>query len=315
MEKITFLELAKKILEEKKEPLTSVEIWETVKQKGYDKGLPTKGKTPWRTIDARIYVNIRDNPNSYFIKTGVRPTKFFLKTLMPENGMAGIKKTEDIQEKTKKLTFSEKDLHPLLTYFVYEYFHVRTKTIFHEKSQKMKYAQWLHPDLVGVSFPVEEWEEEVLDFSREIGVTTIKLFSFELKKELNFCNLRESFFQAVSNSSWANEGYLAAAEIDKDEDFYTELKRLSSSFGIGVIRIDINNPDDSEVLFSARCKDNLDWDTINKLAGGNSDFKVFLRRVKKDILSKEIRKEKYDEIHGVEKLVQMIGKALQSKNS
>jgi uncharacterized protein len=27
-------------------------------------------------------------------------------------------------------------------------------------------------------------------------------------------NLREVFFQAVSNSSWANEGYLEAAEID-----------------------------------------------------------------------------------------------------
>jgi hypothetical protein len=33
-----------------------------------------------------------------------------------------------------------------------------------------------------------------------------------MKKELNFSNLRESYFQAVSNSSWANEGYLVTAE-------------------------------------------------------------------------------------------------------
>jgi hypothetical protein len=113
------------------------------------------------------------------------------------------------------------------------------------------------------------------------------LFSFELKKEITFVNLRESFFQTVSNSSWANEGYLVAAEISSDEEFRAELRRLSISFGVGVIQ--------SAILFPARTRENLDWNAMNKLTM-NSDFQEFLRRVRVDISSKEIRKEKYDRV-------------------
>ena len=42
---------------------------------------------------------------------------------------------------------------------------------------------------------------------------SVRLWSFEVKKELNVSNARKSFFQAVSNSSWANEGYLVATSI------------------------------------------------------------------------------------------------------
>jgi hypothetical protein len=75
------------------------------------------------------------------------------------------------------------------------------------------------------------------------------VFSFELKKSLSFGNLREAFFQAVSNSSWANEGYLVAAEISQDEDFLSELRRLSSSFGIGVVQL--ADSDESGHLFQS----------------------------------------------------------------
>ena len=112
---------------------------------------------------------------------------------------------------------------------------------------------------------------------------------------MRYSNLRESFFQAVSNSSWANEGYLAAAKILEDEDFREELKRLSTSFGIGVIRIDPKDPDSTEILFPAKYNEYLDWSTINKMAM-NPDFLGFLNRVKTDTQSREIRKEWYDKI-------------------
>jgi hypothetical protein len=121
------------------------------------------------------------------------------------------------------------------------------------------------------------------------------LFSFELKKEITFVNLRESFFQTVSNSSWANEGYLVAAEISSDEEFRAELRRLSISFGVGVIQLNLDDPDSSAILFPARTRENLDWNAMNKLTM-NSDFQEFLRRVRVDISSKEIRKEKYDRV-------------------
>ncbi|WP_167998811.1 hypothetical protein [Desulfitobacterium metallireducens] len=41
----------------------------------------------------------------------------------------------------------------------------------------------------------------------------------------------------------------ATAFLEKDDDLLQELKRLSNSFGIGIIRFDITNLDDSESLF------------------------------------------------------------------
>jgi len=76
------------------------------------------------------------------------------------------------------------------------------KTIHHLRS-KREYSGWLHPDMVGCYFPIEKWQDAVIDFGTAIASTPITLFSFELKRELNFPNLRELFFQAVSNSSWA----------------------------------------------------------------------------------------------------------------
>lgn len=87
-----------------------------------------------------------------------------------------------------------------------------------------------------------------------------------------------------------------------------ELKRLSTSFGIGIIKIDVEDPDSSEILFPAKFKTELDWDTINKLAGENVDFKEFIKRIKNDLSSKEVRKEKYDQVYNVEKLREMIKK-------
>jgi uncharacterized protein len=181
------------------------------------------------------------------------------------------------------------------------------QTIQHAKSAKWEFSEWIHPDIVGCYFPLDEWRPEVFDLSSAIGNISIKLFSFELKRELNFSNLRESFFQAVSNSSWANEGYLVASVISNDEDFRNELKRLSTSFGIGIIQINVDDPDSTEVVFPAKLKEYLDWDTVNKLTI-NSDFKEFLKRVKIDISSKEIRKEQYDKVVTKEDLVKIIKK-------
>jgi hypothetical protein len=93
--------------------------------------------------------------------------------------------------------------------------------------------------------------------------------------------------------------------MSNDEDFLSELRRLSSSFGIGVIKIDIEDPDSSQIIFPAKQKEYLDWETINKLTF-NLDFKEFLNRIKIDIQSKEIRKEKYDTVMEKQELINSI---------
>ncbi|HQH86746.1 MAG TPA: hypothetical protein PKX49_13550 [Anaerolineaceae bacterium] len=190
-----------------------------------------------------------------------------------------------------------------MVYYGFYYLKAHLKTINHSKSEKRYFGEWVHPDIVGCYFPFRDWENEVMDVSELVGKSTIKLYSFELKRELSFVNLREAFFQAVSNSSWANEGYLVAANIDKEEEFMSELERLSAAFGIGVIRLDIDDPDSSEVLLPARAKDSIDWETVNKVAGMNPDFSEFLRRIKNDMRSREIRKEMYDVVMGKDELV------------
>ena len=307
MKKMTFKELAYKILEEARRPLTVEEIWEYAQEKNYDKQINSQGKTPPRTIGAQLYGDIRDNPDSPFIKIGTRPVKFFLKHLLDTPKFHEIANDEKKFPKKAKYTFHKRDLHPFLTYFANTYMNIFTKTIYHEKSRKRNFNQWLHPDLVGVYFPIDNWNDEILDFSKQIGMPPINLYSFELKIKLNFNNLRESFFQTVSNSSWAHEGYLVAAFIDQSEEFRDELKRLSSSFGIGIIKLDIEDPDASSIIFPAQHKASLDWDTINKLANENEDFENFISRIKKDIATKEIRKEEFDKVWSRDTL---IGKSL-----
>lgn len=308
MEKLTFIELAKRILEEEKKPLSATDIWEIAKTKGYDKLLHSQGKTPWATLGARLHCNVRDRKDSPFIKVGTRPKLFHLKKLASNDELRLIEQAQDENViLSKQPEYLEKDLHPFLTYYANYYLKAYTKTIQHSKSDKKEFGEWIHPDMVGCYFPIDDWKPEVVEFGAAIGGMAIKLFSFEIKRELTFGNLRESFFQTVSNSSWAHEGYLVAAEISVDEDFQTELRRLSTSFGIGVIKINIEEPDSSEILFPARTGETLDWDTINKLTM-NPDFKDFLKRIKIDISSKAIRKEKYDKVCNQDELVKIIKK-------
>jgi len=299
---MTFLELAEQILKEENRPLTSNEIWNIAVDKEYDKQLNSEGKTPWATLGALIYVNTKDNPKSIFSRTDSRPKRFYLKTMgdkvdIYENTIP----EELILSKKKKFDFLEKDLHKYLTYFAYYHMHCYTKTIKHNISSKKEFGEWVHPDMVGCYYRTEDWKPEVSAFSNAVGIRSIVLYSFEIKRELSFANLRESFFQCVSNSSWANESYLVATRISEDEDFMDELERLSLSFGIGVIELDIENPHSSDIIIPAKHKKNLDLETINKLAM-NNDFKDFLETVKIDFKSK-VHKNDYDIVYELEDLL------------
>lgn len=304
MEKITFLQLAKKLMEEEKRPLSTAEMWELTVQKGYDKLLSSLGKTPWNTIGAQIYVNMRDVENSPFIKVETKPRKFFLKGMAYDEEIV----TEYLPPETQK-SYTERNLHPFLSYYAYSSWKVYTKTIYHEQSSKSSYGQWLHPDVVGIYLPFgSDWKTEVFNVSKEIGFPYVRFYSFELKKELGFSKLREYFFQAVSNSSWANYGYIVAADIDDDPSFQYELNRLSRAFGIGVIKLDVSDPNLSETIYPAHYNPELDWDTMNKLTSENPNFREFMVRVQRDVHNSEIIKERYDKIFSIEELIEYMDK-------
>ena len=298
-------ELVIKVLEEYNEAMTSEQIWNYAVEKKYNLLVNSNGKTPWLTIGAQLYVDIRDNDNSMFIKVGKHPTKFFLKGKNININIDNKMPTDLNNTKINKNKYSERDLHKILTYYGNNFMHIYTKTIFHEKSKKKEKGanEWLHPDIVGYYFPLKDWEKQVLQFSTNTGSTPVRLYSFEMKKELDFSNIRAAFFQTVSNSSWSNEGYLVTAKISDDMEFLDELKRLSVSFGIGIIKLDINRPDDSKILFPARYKSELEWDTINKICDENPDFKEFLSDINASIVSNKIYNTAYDTVYPLEELL------------
>lgn len=295
---LTFLKLAETILGQTKIPLTYVEIWDEAVKSGLSKRLNTKGKTPWDSISAQIYVDIRDNPKSVFYQYGKRPTKFGLKRLSYTD-------TIITPEKKDTVSFHERDLHPLVSRFIYtnQHFKALTRTIFHESSSNTKKGinEWLHPDIIGVYLPFPDYDEVTLKIQKSLSLSAVKLFSFELKKELTFSNLRQSYFQAVSNSSWAHEGYLVISKMAEDQDLIDELRRLNNAFGIGILKIDIDSPDESEILFQSFVKSDLDWSTINRLVEENPNFKQFMEDIEEDLQLRKI-KGKYDKILSDEEL-------------
>jgi len=304
MASYSFLNLAYDVLKESPRPLTYQEIWQIGDQKGLADKIRTSGKTPWQSLGAQIYVEVRDNEQSRFVKVGKRPARFFLREREGELSPDTITKIEKEESKKveRRTEGSERDLHPLLTYFTYANptFNrgrsIYTKTIYHEKSQRSGYNEWIHPDMVGFYLPLEDWRPDVIEFNRLSDNNSLRLFSFELKKSLTKANYREAYFQAVSNSSWAHEGYLVATHILQDDDFLAELERLASSFGIGIIHLDPRDIDGSTILYPARVRDILDWETINKLCEQNGDFEKFLQDVRIDFESKRIHRAEYDEV-------------------
>ncbi len=279
---MTFLDFAQKVLEKENISMKAGDIWKKGVEKRFDKELGSKGKTPWETLGARLYTDVRDNANSPFVSEGKNPQKFYLK-----NKPKIDKNLFDEQNETKtikKLKYSEIDLHPLLVKFVdsHQHFRCKAKTINHTKSQKGKKgsAEWLHPDIVGVYLPYKDYEKTTLQLQQKLHQVPIKLFSFELKLSLTMVELREYYFQALSNSNWANEGYLVVGEIDKtNEELLDELRRLNSNFGIGAIVLNAEFIEQSEILFYATTKSLLDWETIDRLCMKNPDFKNFAELV------------------------------------
>ena len=291
-EKITFIELALQVLKEASTPLTATEIWNTAKEKGLFEQLNTASKKPQATFRAVLVIENRKN-NPRIIQISEDPITFWLKEREKELTQDKIKLEQQIQKEEEQknraqeraLKFIERDLHPLLVYFLKnnENFGLESKTIFHEnciKYTKGK-ALWNYPDIVGVRFP--NLADETTNLLSNINQGSYRFYSFELKISINFSNLKECYFQAVSNSSWANEGYLVVFK-DIEEDVLKELKRLNQSFGIGVIQLE-KSPLESEVILPARSR-NLDIETLNMLVKDSPDFQNFVKEISGHIAAK-----------------------------
>lgn len=96
----SFLDLAEEVLKSVPNPMTYQQVWDSARKAGLNSKVKTKGKTPWHTMGAQLYVDVRDNPDSRFVKVGKRPARFFLKKRQDELSEALLQKIE-IEEAKK----------------------------------------------------------------------------------------------------------------------------------------------------------------------------------------------------------------------
>ena len=74
--------------------------------------------------------------------------------------------------------------------------------------------------------------------------------------------------------------------------------RLNNAFGIGIIKLNVENIEQSEIIIPSRINDSIDWETVDRLVEVNPDFKNFVISIN-DVAksnSKTIHKDVFDKI-------------------
>ncbi|HOD62456.1 MAG TPA: hypothetical protein PKG96_10205 [Bacilli bacterium] len=282
---MTLKEAILKSLEEINELTNYLEVYDhIVEKKYYDFGI---AKTPGLTVSALLGDFIRNGDSRVRRIKQQGGAYFYYLTKNEQNisidvlsGETEIKSTIPI----KTRTYEERDLHKLLSSYL-KNTDIYSKTIFHEQSNNKDSNQiWTHPDLVGIKFLNLQTKASQNLLKSINRVDTFKMSSYELKKEINSdSELKKAFFQAVSNSSWANYGYLVAFEFS--DSLSDEMARLNQSFGIGIIELNAN-PYQSKVLFPAKYRE-LDFKTIDKLCKMNAEFNRFIEQAEKLMTASE----------------------------
>ncbi|GAA6925072.1 COG2958 family protein [Helicobacter pylori] len=301
------IEIVQSVLEIIKEPIKVTEIYDKAKEL-FEKGEITNmfdcgGETPHQSVSSYIYTALKKGEELPFKKAQENPVLIVLKSAMNEP----VLNTQKPSAPSVKIA-RERELHPFLTYMAFgnENLKCYTKTIFHEESLKSPKGmdRWLYPDMVGVRFLHGELSNEnLIAFSKKFDTLPVKLVSFELKREISVNNCRECYFQAISNSSWANEGYLVGHHIDThDLKLMDLLKRLHASFGIGVIDLRTDE-DKSVILLNAKYKEKIDYTMAQELSDKNEKFSGFLKSVVDyDPKNQNRYKDEFDEIKKKEEL-------------
>jgi len=284
---MTIKEAIIKSLDEIKSLANSVEICNHILKKNY---YEFQGKTPAATVSAQLGEFIRNG--DVRVKRLKQKGGLYAYYLTKDEELIGAENVEEeiedsnnIGKKNKTKIYDERDLHKLLSSYL-KNTKIYSKTIFHEQSRHGNDNNqiWTHPDMVGIKF-LNLQSKTSQNFLKSINrVDTFKLSSYEIKKEINSdAELKKAFFQAVSNSSWANYGYLVAFEFS--DSLTDEMERLNQSFGIGIIELNAN-PYQSKILFPPKYRD-LDFKTIDKLCKNNKEFENFIEQVDKLMTAQE----------------------------
>ena len=281
---MTITEAILKSLEQIGKPITVQEITNFIQKNNWCDFSSLTVATPTNLMTSRLANLIKNNDTR--IKRYKDKVYYYYLAKNEDNILMQYDNEKQTDRKiiAKTETYEERALHKLLSTYLRSS-GIYSKTIYHEQSnRKDENQKWTHPDMIGVKF-LKLQSKSSQNLLKTINQTeTFKLYSYELKREINNdYELKKAFFQTYSNSSWANYGYLVAFEIS--DNIKGEMERLNQSFGIGVILLD-SNPYQSKILFPAKFK-NIDIKTIDKLCIINEDFKKFIDQIEKLLKAEE----------------------------
>jgi len=267
---MTIKEAVLKTLEENKKLMNYKDVYEYIKHKNYAN---FNTKTPMATVSAILSEFIKNEDNR--VKRIQTQKSTYLYYFSKYENELNFENYQVADKKDKK--YFERDLHKLFVTYL-ETKNIFSKTIYHETSKQSVNQKWIHPDIIGVEF-LQLKSKVSSKFLKTIDKNSFfTLYSYELKKEINTdYELKEAYFQAVSNSSWANRGYLVALQIN--DNLLDELQRLNQSFGIGFILLN-SYPYESKILFNSKYKE-LDFKTLDRLCEINKDFEKFIKVIEK----------------------------------
>ena len=184
--------------------------------------------------------------------------------------------------RSEGVRYLERDLYPMLIDFLSSEVGAKAYRIDEGTASNRRGPggnKWLYPDVVAIESLTAGMNKEVVGALQHSGERRARLWSFEVKRLLNRSNVREAYFQAVSNSSWANFGYLVSAEIEGVETL-REIQMLYAVHGIGLMEIDMENPTESVVRIPSREKLSVEWSMCSRLADENRDFTSFMKKVR-----------------------------------
>lgn len=249
--------------------------------------------------DERIRVDISDGirftaspfQSDGIAKVPASPTASTVETLK-EAAVAEILEAEEVRER---------DLYPNVVEFFLHAEGIVCKRISESRSSNRRGRlgnMWLHPDVVGMSVPGRLWAPVVRECSKLTPARKMKLISVEVKVRLTSSDVREAFFQTVSNSQWANRAYLAATEV-VGEETWRELEMLCALHGVGYVRLDPDQPKAGRILIPAREREDVDWASANRIAVENGDFQSYLSAVLNYLQSGDVVDGLWDRVEAI----------------
>ena len=167
---------------------------------------------------------------------------------------------------------------------------------------------WKSPEIVLIDWdkgdaPDEEMrlDPALLAMRQRLGIPPFGLHAARLRIQPSLQTYREDYFQTLSVSQWAQAGELIYAAPIMDEALADGLRRLSSTFGVGVTSFGLTSevldelprpaqilnahPRETEAIMGCleinriaapKVRPNLDWHGLNRLRCESSEVKKLL---------------------------------------